>query len=308
MSTDSRTEYTSFKRRRRRLDLPAVCFFDNMNYAKRKPSLLHLVMVWIIRQTITIPVAASSNGLGYNSATGSDPLCWRSVQPIDIGMISIPLPCQNVTLTLKPPEVNESYPILRTRKTYDYPVEIRIPRFEESITKIGVKLLFCVAGSVGFCSPFVLDEYKAYDNLSSPFTHVESETIWIDLLNKSSLETNVSIPASLPYPDEYFPIAIVEYSNEIFRWDIANALPPVSRLLTLQNQAHIFDVSQGVRVFSFVAIAVSSAIITWLLWQTIKHRKQPVLSLSQADFLVVFLFAALVATVSTFLLQPHSDL
>lgn len=281
-----------------------------MHYARHNPSpLLYLVMVWIITRTVAIPVGdVSSNVLGYNSITGKNPLCWRSVQPVDIDMISIPLPCQNVTLNVQSPAVNESYRILRTGKEYDYPVEIRIPHLDESTTNVGVKLLFCVAGQVGFCSPFILDEAWTTDNVSSYLTHVESETMWINTLEQSSLEVNITLTASLPKPGEYFPIVIVQYFNHIFRWDIANALPPGSRLLTLQSPAHTSHVSDGVRIFSFVAIGISSAIITWLLWQTIKHRKQPVLSLSQADFLIVFLFAALVATVSTFLLQPHSDL
>ena len=215
MSTHCQIESTLFKRRRRRDQL--CCMFGRMT--KHKPSLLYLVLVWIITKTVVIAVAASSNGLGYSSATGSDPLCWRSVQPIDFDMISIPLPCQNVTLTLQEPAVEETY-ILRTGNEYEYPVEIHIPRLEESITKVGVKLLFCVPDRVGFCSPFVLDEHVTSDydalyanNMPTNVTHVESETMWIDTLNQSSLEVNVSLMGSIPYPGEYFPIVIVQYSK-----------------------------------------------------------------------------------------------
>ncbi len=280
----------------------------------RKQSILCRLFFWIMAQTTTIVAAASYESLSYNTANGMNPLCWRSIQPIDLEMFSLPSSCQNITLTLHRPISDDPYSILRTREAYDYPIEIHVPDFESAPTKVGVKLMFCVVGQVGFCSPFIHDETGTenfdllHSNISVPNTHIESETMWIDVQNQTFLQATVSIRASLPIPGDYFPIVALQYSDEVFRWDIANALPPTSRLLTLQDPPLISDVSQGVRIFSIVAIGVSSAIILWLLWQTLKHRKEAVLNLSQADFLVVFLLAALVATISSFLLLPHSDL
>ena len=112
---------------------------------------------------------------------------------------------------------------------------------------------------------------------------------------------------------DFYAIAAVQFflgdaTDDISeRMDMANALVEGQRLLTFQYPAEINDVPRGVLLFCNILRSVSAATIAFLLAQTIYHRNHQVLQLSQQPFLVVFLFAALVATVGSVLLEPKND-
>lgn len=91
------------------------------------------------------------------------------------------------------------------------------------------------------------------------------------------------------------------------RVDMANAIVEGQRLLTYQDPFKVLEVPTGVLLFCHVLRAVSAAVIVFLLVQTIYHRNHQVLKLSQQPFLVVFLLAALTATLGSILLEPKND-
>jgi hypothetical protein len=147
----------------------------------------------------------------------------------------------------------------------------------------------------------------------------ESSWVFKDLGDATHLRTNLTIPTNVTISGDYFVIASLQFftanasdaSNVtgLHRWDIANALPPSGeRVLVYQDPPIWKEVSTEVRIFSYCAICLASCIILYLMVQTIKNRQQQVMHLSQSSFLILFLGAALTATLSVFLCEPRSDL
>ena len=116
------------------------------------------------------------------------------------------------------------------------------------------------------------------------------------------------------HPGEYFVIGTVQLytgvnGSNAFRWDMANALSSTGtgRYLLYQDPPVVHQVSDIVLIISYVAIGIAGAVLLFLIFQTLRHRDHQVLQLSQADFLLVFLLSALLATICTFLLVPKND-
>jgi 7 transmembrane sweet-taste receptor of 3 GCPR len=124
---------------------------------------------------------------------------------------------------------------------------------------------------------------------------------------------NVTVPVIVNHPGEYFIIGTVQLYTGIndsvaYRWDFSSALDSFDgRYIQYQAPYVVNEVSQGVLYASYIAIAIASLVILFLIFQTYRHRAKPVLQLSQADFLLVFLFSALFGTIFSFLLAPKSD-
>jgi 7 transmembrane sweet-taste receptor of 3 GCPR len=144
-------------------------------------------------------------------------------------------------------------------------------------------------------------------------THIHSPWVFMNLNTNRTWNQTVTVPMIVNHPDDYFVIGTVQLYTGVndtvaYRWDISSALDSSDgRYIQYQAPYVINEVSTGVLYFSYVAIAVASAILLFLIFQTLRHRNQPVLHLSQGDFLLAFLFAAVLATISAFLLEPKSD-
>ena len=91
-----------------------------------------------------------------------------------------------------------------------------------------------------------------------------------------------------------------------YRYDVSNALN--TRLVTYQDPAQILMVTRAMQIAVAVLIALSVAVLVYILFQTIKYRSKRVLQLSQAPFLVMARIAAIAATLCTFLFNPKTDL
>jgi len=92
----------------------------------------------------------------------------------------------------------------------------------------------------------------------------------------------------------------------LYRYDMANAMVDTYRVIHFQEPAVILEVSKEVQWISYAAIAITAAIVMFLLINTIRYREESVFQLSQVQYLVAFQVAALVASVSSALLQPHN--
>jgi hypothetical protein len=75
-------------------------------------------------------------------------------------------------------------------------------------------------------------------------------------------------------------------------------------LVTVLEKLEPRGVTRGARLTVVVLSSVGGAILTWLLYQTIRHRESQVFKLTQGNFLVAMLTAALIATVSCFTFEP----
>ena len=194
---------------------------------------------------------------------------------------------------------------------------------------VAIQILMCALESSGFCSPFIHEEANerlVEQGLSTVVergdrhggSHVHSPYVELELPVQDGplYDINVTVPTLVNDPGDFFVVAAVQLylgtqgdgTVDIeLRYDIANALRLNQRVIIYQPPAEILTVPDGVRYFAYVAIGGVAAVILFLLGQTIRHRKHQVMQLTQGNFLIVFLVAALVASVASFLLEPAND-
>lgn len=255
----------------------------------------------------TSPLVALSRN-GYDTINGTDAICWRRQNGEDNHRTRIIENC-SFDLQLSPPSDD---PILISNIVYEYVVDIDFDLSSRSIEVRGdysVQLVACRVDRVAFCTPAVLDESAWEDAVLS------SETIRLEATN-SSLRERIRIPFDVNRPGDYFMLLVARFQSrndsanqtQIQHWDVANALPPDQRVVRFTDSPEIRSVSEWVLIVSFCCMGVSALVIIGLLYQTVKHSHSQVMSLCQGKFLIVFLSAALGATVGCFLLDPRSDL
>ena len=133
---------------------------------------------------------------------------------------------------------------------------------------------------------------------------------------------DVQVPMLVNRPGDFFAVTAMQLyvpkeedennnttegttTTRLWRYDMANALE--QRVLSYQDPATILKVPNGIRYLSYCAIAIVASVILFLFHQTYKHVNHQVLQLTQGYFLLLFLWAALVATVSSFLVEPKND-
>jgi hypothetical protein len=100
------------------------------------------------------------------------------------------------------------------------------------------------------------------------------------------------------------------YTDQVLvRYDMANAIQDLDRrVFTYQNPVTILELPNVIRIVSYIVIGVSGSIIAGMLYYTILYRNHQVMKLTQGYFLILFLMAALVATIMCVYLEPRNDL
>lgn len=198
---------------------------------------------------------------------------------------------------------------------------------DEHGAAVAVQVLLCELGRAGFCSPFIHEEANARlrarneslfvergDRHGGSHVHSAFVIVPVDTATTASngiATFNITVPMLINQPGDFFAIAAVQMffgapgAKVSMRYDMANALQ--ERLISYQEPAEILEVPTGVLVFSYVAMALVASVIAFLLLQTVLHRNHQVLKLTQGCFLIVFLVAALVATLSAFTLNPRNS-
>lgn len=120
-------------------------------------------------------------------------------------------------------------------------------------------------------------------------------------------------------PGEFVPLGHIQFfladgvkgvspSDEdvALKIDTANTLN--QGVVRFQPPAVIKRVGRGSEIFSYLMIFFAGMLELFLLVSTIRHRNHSVIRLSQGIFLVVCLFSALVASTTSFLFNPKSDI
>lgn len=246
---------------------------------------------------------------------------------------------QGNALTATAPEECQRGMIMRTRQWYNYSVAVSLDlrHLNKSAPTlvsdkgpgiVAVQILVCELGITGFCSPFIHEEASARlraMNMTRETargerhggTHVHSAFQYVELAPDEGpvYDFTLQVPMMVNEPGNFFVIAAVQLylgsvgDNETrTRYDMANALIGKQRLIKYQAPAEILEVTDSVLNVSYIAIGVAGAIISFLLCQTVWHRNHQVLKLTQGNFLILFLGAALTATLATVLLEPRNDL
>lgn len=223
---------------------------------------------------------------------------------------------------------------LRTGVKYNYSLEVELNLYslggsafvsDAPHFRVSSQVIVCSRSSAGFCSPFIHEQSNARLAAQGIFTappageshggtHVHSPRVFRQLLPEDGpyYRFTEQVPLLVDVPGDYFAIAAVQLfiadtqSNLLIRYDMANALPDEQRLPVFQEPPVVLTVPLSILVVSYVSIGLVSAILVFLLYHTIKYRDHQVLQLTQGCFLIVFLLAALVATVSSFLLEPKN--
>ena len=169
-------------------------------------------------------------------------------------------------------------------------------------------------------------------------THVHSKFQYIYLPpNISTGSTHhrytnitVHVPMMINTPGQYFTIAAAQLylgstlrttsstgsysdvdasSTVLVRYDMANAIQDLDhRVFTYQSPVTILELPNVIRIVSYIVIGISGTIIVGMLYYTIIHRNHQVMKLTQGYFLILFLIAALVATIMCMYLEPRNDL
>ena len=308
---------------------------------------------------------------GYDTEMGVDPICWSSQS--DENGLELPNPLikdflvsvSGVTLLRACPQGNTMSGVapdelvlygerLRTTVEYNFTVSLDINLTSLGATQgftsdegpgyIAVQVLNCLAGSAGFCSPFIHEEANARlaaaeaavratnPNIEIPpppprprgglhgGSHVHSGYTKVYLpFDEGPIYKNiqVEVPMAVLTPGLYFSMVSAQMyfenatelgETQLWRYDMGNALFGDQRMLTYQEPVVVLDVDKEVLYFAYCLIGVSSLVILFLLMQTIKHRDHQIMKLSQSRFLIVSLVFALVATATSFLLEPRNDL
>lgn len=235
---------------------------------------------------------------------------------------------------------------LRTGQWYNYSARVRLDLTslggdefiaDNGTNRVSVQILVCLLGQSGFCSPFIHDEanYRlAKLGNTTPVlagdshggSHIHSPRVFVTLDPKKGprYDFNTVVPMLAHVPGNYFAIAAVQMflaghngtdvssstdskrNGTIARYDMSNKLDDFF-LITYQEPPLILEVEPAILYLSYVGIAVVGSVIVFLLFCTIKHQSNKVIQLTQGPFLILFLVAALAATIGAFLLNPASD-
>jgi hypothetical protein len=242
-------------------------------------------------------------------------------------------PALNYMTAEAPPELQRGER-LRTGKSYDYKVSITLNLdslggnafISDEGPLIAVQIIVCKLGA-GFCSPYIHEESNARlealgittppsngDSHGGTHTHSIYEIFKVPPEDGPIYKLDLTIPMLVNTAGDYFAIAAVQMyiGSELgepaeMRYDMANALLQDQRLISYQDPVDILVVPDGVLISSYVAIGLVSLVILFLLVETIKNRNHQVLRLTQGYFLIVFLIAALILGLSSFLLEPKND-
>jgi hypothetical protein len=157
---------------------------------------------------------------------------------------------------------------------------------------------------------------KKYPGKSHGGTHVHSPAIIVEIPPEANVayEFSIDVPVLVLEPSHFFVIVTLQFFTgdspltPKYRYDVSNALGASERYVSYQDPAMILEVTREVRLFSCVCVGITSMVLLGLIFQTIRHYNHQVMRLSQGPFLLLFLLAALCATISSILLEPKNSL
>jgi len=192
-------------------------------------------------------------------------------------------------------------------------------------SQLVVQVVLCRLDATGFCSPFVHEQSNARNaahNITTKLskgdlhggTHVHSSKTFVPLPDCEGLHAfSVDVPFLVNDPGDFFAIAAVQFfvgnssefvmeNTPLTRYDVANAA--AERVVKFEEPAEVSDVAQGVEIAVYIFMGISCLAILFLLGETFRHRKNQIMKLSQGNFLIALLVAALIATACVPLMNP----
>lgn len=249
------------------------------------------------------------------------------------GQVELLLECpERVNVTVFPPEMFSSKDVYRPRtfKWYNYRVQASLDLdhlmgdfvvSDYERPRLAVQVLLCYVKRSGFCSPFVHEHANSREG--GPATvkvgdrhgesHVHSPYVFVDLdANERFYELDVEVPTVVNDPGDYFVIGSVQFftgnasHHASYRYDASNAIQ--DRVVHYQEPMELLVVRPVVEWAVVGVCSLACGLLAYILWETIRHRKNQVLQLSQGNFLILSLVAAIWAVASVFLLNPRSAL
>eukprot|EP00977_Amphora_coffeiformis_P029485 scaffold41002_cov290-Amphora_coffeaeformis.AAC.1 len=197
---------------------------------------------------------------------------------------------------------------------------------------IAIRIVFCQnVGSV--CSPF---STLSASNSSSVWnnhtihhlfqnkqdlddSHVAQATtykiLWLETgtQGKSIVPFQTDVHVAVHWPGSYLPLASAHFLlmdshlQRIVKIDIANLMEQ-ERVFEIKSRPTILAFRRYTDILAVIIIGTSLTVQGFLLWKTFQHRKESVLQLSQAAFLILLQAAAMFATASAVLYRSSTDM
>ena len=151
--------------------------------------------------------------------------------------------------------------------------------------------------------------------------HIQSETLLLEFddPDQDIFLIDFEKEVTVDFPGEFVPLGHIQFfvtdgtngasaslENVVFKIDSANTLH--QGVVRFQAPPTIKKVGRGSEIFSYLMIFLVGLLELFLLVSTVRNRNHSVIRLSQGIFLVVCLFSSLVASTSSFLFNPKSDI
>mmetsp|Transcript_20199 Transcript_20199/g.49548 ORF Transcript_20199/g.49548 Transcript_20199/m.49548 type:complete len:759 (+) Transcript_20199:75-2351(+) len=177
--------------------------------------------------------------------------------------------------------------------------------------------------SSSFCSPFVDEQTEAAldgtmnGSVELKDTHTNMGKILLDLepSNSSVYTFNVQVPTLIESDGLYNIIGVATFfvgsssSLPERRYDIANSLAREgsNQYVSYSDPPIISKVEPRACIIAYLMIGISAAILVTMIALTIKYYSSQVMQICQAPFLLMYQLAALMAVLSSIMMEAKSD-
>jgi hypothetical protein len=188
--------------------------------------------------------------------------------------------------------------------------------------KVLIETIACRVSS-SLCSPFVDEQTEVAlagqmnGSVVLKDTHTNMGKVLLDLepSNSSIYTFNVQVPTLIENDGLYNIIGVATFfvgsssSQPERRYDIANSLARESsnQYVVYSDPPIISKVEPQAYIIAYLMIGISAAILVTMIALTIKYYDSQVMQICQAPFLLTYQLAALLAVLSSILMEAKSD-
>ena len=145
--------------------------------------------------------------------------------------------------------------------------------------------------------------------------HIDSEFIRISISSNQLQSFETSVPVRVNEPGTFSVVAGLEFflsnttatSEPVYLATIAN-VPIQDNIVQYQNEPNILYTTANAEIVSYAMIGLVGSIMLYLLYYTVKYRKEQALLLAQGYFLIAMLCTGIVTIVGTLFFNPKNDL
>ncbi|CAJ1953332.1 unnamed protein product [Cylindrotheca closterium] len=187
--------------------------------------------------------------------------------------------------------------------------------------KVLIETIACRVSS-SFCSPFVDEQTEvalagqlgASVELKDTHTNMGKLVLDLELSNSSIYTFNVQVPTLIEEDGLYNIIGVATFfvgssSQPERRYDVANSLARErsNQYMVYSDPPIISKVEPQAYIIAYLLIGISAAILVTMITLTLKYYDSQVMQICQVPFLLTYQVAALMAVLSSILMEAKSD-